>query len=162
MTQQLECLALVAGVQAYHEFITGSPCTVLTDHLSLKFWQSMKYKHGRMGRWSLFLSNYDLTIEYKPGKENADADALSRLPYPPNDNPQGYDNALDNDVDFLYTLQPMNERETNVKAQMRNFVNEPPLQQRVAPVSSTRTISAIGPSLTRDTEHTNAKLAFIR
>jgi hypothetical protein len=59
--QQLECLALVAGVQTYHEFIAGSPCTVLTDHLSLKFLQSMKYKQGRMGRWSLFLSNYDLT-----------------------------------------------------------------------------------------------------
>jgi hypothetical protein len=69
----------------------------------------MKYNHGRMGRWSLFLSNYDFTIEYKLGEENADADALSRVPHPPNDNPQGYDDALDNDVDFLYTLPAADE-----------------------------------------------------
>jgi hypothetical protein len=72
----------------------------------------MKYKHGRMGRWSLFLSNYDLTIEYKPGKENADADALSRIPYPPNENPQSYDNSLDDDKNFLYAIQPADEQLT--------------------------------------------------
>ena len=37
---------------------------------------------GRIQRWALILSAYSYTIQYKPGKENSNADALSRLPAP--------------------------------------------------------------------------------
>ena len=37
---------------------------------------------ARIQRWALLLGAYDYHIEYKSGKENNNADALSRLPLP--------------------------------------------------------------------------------
>ncbi|XP_037499139.1 uncharacterized protein K02A2.6-like [Rhipicephalus sanguineus] len=37
---------------------------------------------ARIQRWALFLSQYRYHIEYRAGKQNANADALSRLPVP--------------------------------------------------------------------------------
>ncbi len=38
----------------------------------------------RIQTWALILGAYSYTISYKPGKENANADALSSLPLPNN------------------------------------------------------------------------------
>ena len=37
---------------------------------------------SRLKRWSLTLQAYEYTIQHKPGKQLANADALSRLPLP--------------------------------------------------------------------------------
>ncbi|CAB4020383.1 Hypothetical predicted protein [Paramuricea clavata] len=37
---------------------------------------------ARIQRWALILSAYDYSIQYKEGIQNANADALSRLPLP--------------------------------------------------------------------------------
>ena len=37
---------------------------------------------ARIQRWALILAAYKYTIEYKPGAEHSNADALSRLPLP--------------------------------------------------------------------------------
>lgn len=37
---------------------------------------------ARIQRWALTLAAYTYSIEYKPGPEHANADALSRLPLP--------------------------------------------------------------------------------
>ena len=37
---------------------------------------------SRIQHWSLLLSSYEYSIEYKPGDKLANADALSRLPLP--------------------------------------------------------------------------------
>ncbi|KAK9739221.1 hypothetical protein QE152_g9202 [Popillia japonica] len=37
---------------------------------------------SRLQRWSVFLSNFDFTIEYVKGDQNSNADCLSRLPLP--------------------------------------------------------------------------------
>jgi hypothetical protein len=34
---------------------------------------------GELSRWALTLSEYDFTIQHKPGKQNANEDALSRM-----------------------------------------------------------------------------------
>ena len=35
---------------------------------------------GRIQRWALTLSAYNYTVQYVPGKDNANADGFSRLP----------------------------------------------------------------------------------
>ena len=43
-----------------------------------------------MARWLETLSNYNFTVEHRPGKLHTNVDALSRLPY---DNADGIDNS---------------------------------------------------------------------
>ncbi|XP_046575996.1 uncharacterized protein LOC124284000 [Haliotis rubra] len=78
-----ECLAIVLGLKHYQPFLADSHCTVVTDHAALQYLNSIKDATGRLGRWSILLSQYDLHITYVPGPKNGNADALSRRPYPP-------------------------------------------------------------------------------
>ena len=77
---ELECLAVVYGIQQFRSYLFGRHFTVFTDQRSLKWLMKMKNPSGRLARWVISLQQYDFTIEYKPGSENLAADALSRLP----------------------------------------------------------------------------------
>ncbi len=78
-----EGLAIVFAVKRFHQFLYGRPFTVFTDHKPL---MSLFSEHksipsmasARIQRWALTLSAY----QYRAGKKNANADALSRLPLP--------------------------------------------------------------------------------
>jgi len=55
---------------------------VYTDHLSLKYLQSLKVSaNNRLARWALALQPYTFEINYKEGKKLTAADGLSRRPY---------------------------------------------------------------------------------
>ena len=54
---------------------------IITDHNALKWLHNVKDLSGRLTRWSLKLSDHNFTIEYRKGKDNANADALSRMNY---------------------------------------------------------------------------------
>jgi len=78
----LECLALLTGVREYHVYLAGRPFTVYTDHVSLKYLQSLKVSaNNRLARWALALQPYTFTINYKEGKKLTAADGVSRRPY---------------------------------------------------------------------------------
>jgi len=61
---QLECLALLTGIKEYHVYLAGRTFSVYTDHLSLKYLQSLKVSaNNRLARWALAAStkkSYDL------------------------------------------------------------------------------------------------------
>ena len=76
-----EMLAVVYGCERFHTFLFGQQFVVESDHKPLS---SIYLKHlhnapPRLRRMLLRLQPYSLTIEYKPGKDVAIADALSRL-----------------------------------------------------------------------------------
>ena len=59
---------------------------ILTDHKSIESWTKEVLDVpsgpvGRRGRWHEYLSRYDLTVEYIPGKYNVVADVLSQWAY---------------------------------------------------------------------------------
>jgi len=65
---------LLAIVQAFHEwkrYTRGNPKPIqlLTDHKNLVTFMTMKELNERQARWMQELSQYNLKIEYRPGKE---------------------------------------------------------------------------------------------
>ena len=78
-----EMLAVVYGVEHFHLYLFASEFVVITDHKPLLgIVNSTKPASARMERWRLRLMPYQLTLEYRPGKNELNpADYMSRHPY---------------------------------------------------------------------------------
>ena len=76
---ELEGLAVVAAVHHFDAYLITHPFTIETDHKALVFLNSANHANGRLARWAMRLQPYTFEIRYRPGGENANADALSRL-----------------------------------------------------------------------------------
>ena len=80
---QLEALALLTGIRENHIYLAGRPFIVYTDHVSLKYLQSLKVSaNNRLARWALALQPYTFEVRYKEGRKLTAADGISRRPYP--------------------------------------------------------------------------------
>ena len=74
-------------MKKFHQYIYGRHFSLVTDHKPLESLFNEKkatppMAAARIQRWALTLAAYNYSIEYKPGPEHANADALSRLPLP--------------------------------------------------------------------------------
>ena len=78
-TVEKECLAIKLAMQAFRVYLMGWQFTIQTDHRALAWLDKVKENNGRLTRWSLSLQPYRFEIQYRQGKENVNADALSRL-----------------------------------------------------------------------------------
>ena len=76
---ELEGLAVVAAVSHFDAYLVTHPFLVETDHKALTFLNSAQHANGRLARWALKLQPFIFKIRYRPGLENSNADAFSRL-----------------------------------------------------------------------------------
>ena len=53
---------------------------IYTDHKSLKYVFTQKELNMRQRRWLELMADYDIDLQYHPGKVNVVPDALSRRP----------------------------------------------------------------------------------
>ena len=53
-----------------------------TDHSALKSLLNTQQPSGKLARWGMAVQELDVTILHRVGKQNANADALSRSPLP--------------------------------------------------------------------------------
>ena len=56
----------------------SKPFVIYTDHASLRTATQSPHLSQRMNRWLSLFAEYNFEVKYKPGKQNALADALSR------------------------------------------------------------------------------------
>jgi len=76
-----ELLAMKYALVKFRVYLLGSASFVIyTDHASLRTATNSPHLSQRMARWLSFFAEYNFRVEYKPGKENILADALSRRP----------------------------------------------------------------------------------
>lgn len=77
---ELECLAVVWAIKYFRPFLNGQTFTIRTGHAALKWLMTASDLAGRLHRWALILQEYQFNVEYRSGKFNVVADALSRAP----------------------------------------------------------------------------------
>jgi hypothetical protein len=77
-THDLELGAMVFALKIWRHYLYGEHCEIFTDHKSLKYIFTQKELNMRQRRWLELLKDYDININYHPGKANSVADALSR------------------------------------------------------------------------------------
>ena len=73
-----ELLALVTAMRKWRPYLFGKPFVIKTDHQSLKYFLEQRISTLMQQRWITKLLGYSFIIDYKKGKENVVADALSR------------------------------------------------------------------------------------
>ena len=75
-----ELFAVIWAVKRWHHYLACAHFEVWTDHKNLinLFALSGKNVNSRVWRWATYLSDYDFTASYLPGRKNIIADFLSR------------------------------------------------------------------------------------
>ena len=73
-----ELLSLMTAVQKWKHYLLGGHFVIKTDHESLKYLLEQKITTPLQQKWLAKLMGMDYEIQYKRGKENVVADALSR------------------------------------------------------------------------------------
>jgi hypothetical protein len=77
-TTEKELLAIMFGIEHFRYYLLGRKFKIITDNNPLKFLDNVK-NNSKLIRWKFKLSEYDYTIEYKPGYKHANVDYLSRV-----------------------------------------------------------------------------------
>ena len=77
-----EILAIAEAFKTWRHYLEGCKheVLVLTDHNNLRRFMDTKSLSSRQVRWAQELSRYHFRIDYRQGKANGAADALSRFP----------------------------------------------------------------------------------
>ena len=122
-----ESLAIITAVIKFRQCLLGR---TISDHIPLihLFSSSRAIPHlasTRIQRWALILSGYDYTIFHKSGRDNLDADSLSRLPLP--DVPSGV--PLPGECVLL--LQTLKQSATVTAKQIQTWTNTDPVLSKV-------------------------------
>jgi hypothetical protein len=77
-THDLELAAVVHALKIWRNYLMGKRCELYMDHKRLKYIFTQSNLNLRQRRWLELIKNYDLGINYYPGKANAVADILSQ------------------------------------------------------------------------------------
>jgi hypothetical protein len=77
-THDLELAVVVLALKTWRHYLYGQKCDIYTNHKSLKYIFTQSESNMRQQRWLGLIKDYELEIQYHPGKANVVVDALSR------------------------------------------------------------------------------------
>ena len=73
-----ELLAIMACLEKWHMYLHSIPFVIYTDHHNLQNFGTKALPNRRQARWAGLLAQYKFHIQFRPGKANGKADALTR------------------------------------------------------------------------------------
>ena len=79
-THDRELLAIIRALKAFRHWLTGTkyPFIILTDHNNLRYFKTKQDLSPRQARWMQYLTQFDFQLRYRPGRQSAVPDKLSR------------------------------------------------------------------------------------
>ena len=72
-----EMTAIIHCLHIWRHYLVGKPFFVKTDKIGASYFASQPKLLAKQACWQDFLAEFDMTLEYRPGRLNAVADALS-------------------------------------------------------------------------------------
>lgn len=77
-----EACAIIEAIRKWRQILIGRHFKIITDQQAVSFMfkrdHGSRIKNDKIMRWRLELTDYQYDIQYRPGKDNLSADALSR------------------------------------------------------------------------------------
>nr|XP_033806336.1 uncharacterized protein LOC117363128 [Geotrypetes seraphini] len=78
-TVELECLAAKWAMQTLEHYLQEREFTLVTDHVALKWLNTMRNNNARLTRWYLAMQTFRFRVVHRPGKLSTNVDTLSRM-----------------------------------------------------------------------------------
>lgn len=133
MVTEQEALAIVWALKHWRTTILGHEIKIVTDHQPLKWLLLGKETNSKLTRWGLIISEFGtVSIEYKSGESNADADALSRITWPDQESPVSATTAVASSsapAVIAAVLTRKNNRKNKSKSKSTNATQKPRLSE---------------------------------
>ncbi len=70
---------MIWSIKYFRQYLFGHKFVLITDHQPLKWLKSLKDPPPKLARWVMTLQQYDFEVEYRAGKNHANADTMSRI-----------------------------------------------------------------------------------
>lgn len=78
MVQEKEMTAIIHCLRVWRHYILGAKFVIKKDNIMTSYFQTQNKMSPKQARWEDILAELYYVLEYKPGKANVVADALSR------------------------------------------------------------------------------------
>ena len=110
-----EALAVITAIKSFDPYLRNNSFTIITDHSALKWLFGTRKNEpvGRLGRWILFLQQYNFDVVHRAGVKHQNADGLSRSVYEPHPA-----DAVLEDLPQLYSLNSKSTGQSRVSQRM--------------------------------------------
>lgn len=129
-TIEKELLSILNSVKHFRPYLFGQRFIIETDHQPLVWLYKLKEPNSRLIRWKLKLEEFDFEIQYKKGKENVVADALSRVEINNNEDRNDADN--ESTVPNVDTVPDPMDIELDDILSSGDLVNDPSYQNALS------------------------------
>ena len=77
-TYDLELASIIHSLKMWHHHLIGRRFLLVSHNISLKYLFDQQNMNASKARWLAFLSEYDFQIKHIEGKENKEANSLSK------------------------------------------------------------------------------------
>lgn len=111
-TIEKELLAVVWACKYFRPYLFGRKFFIYTDHRPLVWLFNLKEPGSKLVRWRLKLEEFDYQIIYKKGRQNCNADALSRIQLNIHENESIINNPGDSNKEIVDYLRNLAENPT--------------------------------------------------